>query len=342
MEIFLSFIGGLLIAIASSANFLLSGKITGFSGLFWSLVSFQKGQLLWKIAFISMFILTGSLITILKDIEKSPLLVDIVPSASDMTKGLSFIGFCISGFLVGFGTKLGSGCTSGHGVCGLPRFSKRSWVAVGVFFSTAMAIANIRHHYPFLEDTYSYSPSITVQHSEKIFAIVSGLIIIIVIIYSKNNKNDVNMDQILVALFSGCTFSLGLILSGMIKKDRILNFLVISNTWDCSLAIVLGTTVIFNIISFNRVNMEISKPLFSDRFDIPQTKFIDFELILGAIIFGLGWGISGICPGPAILLIHRSIPHVTIGFIGCMSLGNVAAHLLEKFFYRQHTYTIIE
>lgn len=67
-----------------------------------------------------------------------------------MIDRLNYIGFALAGFLVGVGTKMANGCTSGHGVCGLPRFSKRSWLAVGIFFPTGIALATIRHHFHFL------------------------------------------------------------------------------------------------------------------------------------------------------------------------------------------------
>lgn len=63
-------------------------------------------------------------------------------SPSDQIAGLSLPGFVLGGFLVGFGTKLGNGCTSGHGVCGLPRFSKRSWVFIICMMISAMTVAN--------------------------------------------------------------------------------------------------------------------------------------------------------------------------------------------------------
>lgn len=70
-----------------------------------------------------------------------------------MIGNLDFVGFAIAGYLVGVGTKLSNGCTSGHGVCGLPRFSKRSWVSVGVFLSLGIALATLKYHEPFLDNT---------------------------------------------------------------------------------------------------------------------------------------------------------------------------------------------
>ena len=63
-----------------------------------------------------------------------------------ISKHTSFLGFAIAGLFVGFGTKLGNGCTSGHGLCGLPRLSIRSFVAVGIFLTTAISIATIKYY----------------------------------------------------------------------------------------------------------------------------------------------------------------------------------------------------
>jgi hypothetical protein len=77
---------------------------------------------------------------------------------SDIVYGLSYFGFIISGFLVGFGAKLQNGCTSGHGLCGLPRFSLRSYVSVGIFLIAGITISTIQSRFglPFItSNTYS-------------------------------------------------------------------------------------------------------------------------------------------------------------------------------------------
>ena len=73
------------------------------------------------------------------------------------TDSLSIIGFFVSGFLVGFGTKMANGCTSGHGVCGLPRLSKRSFAAVGTFLIFGLGFATLRYHVKFLESDFILS-----------------------------------------------------------------------------------------------------------------------------------------------------------------------------------------
>lgn len=95
----------------------------------------------------------------------------------------TFIGFFISGFFVGFGTKLGNGCTSGHGLCGMSRFSIRSFVAVGVFLLTAIGISNFAKHVgiPLLVDDDSLSPKIEYNHTiSSIIFLIIGIILPVV------------------------------------------------------------------------------------------------------------------------------------------------------------------
>ncbi len=105
--------------------------------------------------------------------------------------------------------------------------------------------------------------------------------------------------QIVFALFAGLLFGLGMIISGMINPGKVLNFLDITGTWDPSLLLVLGSAVIIAIPGF-RFSQQLQKPLFNQVFHLPTRTDLDPKLILGGIVFGIGWGISGYCPGPAI------------------------------------------
>jgi uncharacterized membrane protein YedE/YeeE len=116
-------IGGVLIALATSVNLLLKGRITGMSGIFWSLIHLDKASFLFKTSTVSGMIFISSLLYILFDYTK-PLMgstyIFSKPEESVFGKGnlgnLSLIGFALAGLCVGFGTKLSNGCTSGHGV----------------------------------------------------------------------------------------------------------------------------------------------------------------------------------------------------------------------------------
>jgi uncharacterized protein len=102
-----------------------------------------------------------------------------------------------------------------------------------------------------------------------------------------------------MTLLSGLLFGLGLGISQMIDRDRILGFLDISGVWDSTLIFVLAGAVAVTMISFQFV-LRRSQPIWAEKFYLPTRTAIDKPLILGAAIFGIGWGISGYCPGPAI------------------------------------------
>ena len=107
------------------------------------------------------------------------------------------------------------------------------------------------------------------------------------------------MKQNLVALVSGLLFGLGLSVSQMIDRDRVLGFLDITGNWDSTLLFVLGGAVGVTVIAFRFV-LRLPRPIWGDKFYLPTRKELDQPLILGAAIFGIGWGIAGYCPGPGL------------------------------------------
>ena len=101
------------------------------------------------------------------------------------------------------------------------------------------------------------------------------------------------------ALIAGIIFGAGLALSDMINPARVLAFLDVAGAWDPTLAFVMAGALIPTGIAF-AVRRRLSRPLFSNAFFIPENRSMDRRLILGATIFGVGWGLVGFCPGPAI------------------------------------------
>ena len=114
------------------------------------------------------------------------------------------------------------------------------------------------------------------------------------------------MRQNFVALLSGLLFGLGLSLSQMIDRDRVLGFLDVTGNWDSTLLFVLGGAVSVTVIAFRFV-LRLPQPIWGDKFYLPTRKDIDRSLILGAAIFGIGWGIAGYCPGPGITALALGI-----------------------------------
>ena len=123
----------------------------------------------------------------------------------------------------------------------------------------------------------------------------------------------------IVSLFCGIIFGIGLVISEMINPAKVLGFLNLFDTWDPSLAFVMiGALVVSTPLFHLFKNKE--KPIFSSSFSISNKKEIDKKLIIGSILFGAGWGLVGLCPGPAIasiaLLNMSSVTFVIAMFVG--------------------------
>ena len=108
--------------------------------------------------------------------------------------------------------------------------------------------------------------------------------------------------RLFVSLLAGLIFGFGLALSGMTDPDRVLNFLDVAGHWDPSLLFVLGGAVGVTVLTFSLV-LRRQSPVLDDHFHFSRLVKIDRKLISGAVLFGLGWGISGYCPGPAITML---------------------------------------
>ena len=126
--------GGVLIGLSSVLLLWLNGRIAGISGIMTGVLLPKSGETSWRIAFL------------LGLIAAAGLYIAFVPGAPQPRQGFSTTGLIIAGLLVGFGTSMGNGCTSGHGVCGLGRFSVRSLAAVLVFMATAMLTTFLLRH----------------------------------------------------------------------------------------------------------------------------------------------------------------------------------------------------
>jgi uncharacterized membrane protein YedE/YeeE len=131
---------------------------------------------------------------------------------------------------------------------------------------------------------------------------------------------------VIVNAVAGLVFGLGLVISGMADPAKVLNFLDVAGTWDPSLAFVMGGAIAVALpgywLTFHR-----SKPLLADRFSLPPKSPIDRRLVGGAAIFGIGWGLAGFCPGPAIVSLPLGAPG-TLVFVPAMLIGIAAAAAL--------------
>jgi uncharacterized protein len=122
-----------------------------------------------------------------------------------------------------------------------------------------------------------------------------------------------------ISLVSGLLFGLGLSISGMTDPLRVLGFLDMFGQFDPSLIFVLGGAVLTSLIGFT-ITLKRTKPIWADAFDLPLKQAVDRPLVMGSILFGLGWGASGYCPGPALASLAQPTMHLVI-FVAAMLIG---------------------
>lgn len=134
--------------------------------------------------------------------------------------------------------------------------------------------------------------------------------------------------QIVVALLCGVIFGFGLLLSGMANPEKVLSFLDIAGMWDASLLFVMVGAIATAIIPF-AVAKRRTQSLIGLPMRLPTSRAIDRRLVIGSGLFGIGWGIAGICPGPALVLLGGGYLHGAV-FVAAMLCGMAAFEWMER------------
>lgn len=328
--------GGCILGLSSSLFLLFTGQITGLSGIAEGLVS-SKGED-WHGSYVLGLCLSGTTMSLLFKDNSS--------SFDHHTSMLSTEMIVVAGLLTGFGTRLGSGCTSGHGLCGLPRRSLRSLVAVATFMSTGAITAYICH-------LPAVHPSLVSHHtlprhqylqpgtSIAVIAMIAGRYLnLFDAISSRDPSQGIASKAIrsslsvhAASLLCGFSFGVGLIVSGMCNPSRVIRFLDFSSSdgWDPTLMAVLMSGVLINTVSFHVFKHSKLQVVCEPRRDLGASLHmglvrpnlvIDWRLLLGSALFGVGWGIAGICPGPGLVSLGALSEGATI-FIPSVFIGMI-------------------
>lgn len=137
------------------------------------------------------------------------------------------------------------------------------------------------------------------------------------------------LKQLLTQIFAGVLFGLGLAIAGMTSPLKVLAFLDFAGQWNPSLLIVLGTAVLVAGYAF-RVAQVWPKPILKDSFPVLRNRQVDFPLIVGSAVFGIGWGIAGYCPGPAVALLAVPRNPEAWTVLTGMALGYLCEGLLRQ------------
>ncbi|KAL7528888.1 hypothetical protein ACHAWF_002746 [Thalassiosira exigua] len=351
--------GGLLIGLSAATLLLFSGDVLGASGLMGSFAVSPKKTLtdpssIWKLSFLACFYLVVK-IYLLIDPEA---LTDPHLASGAYTPVVSPLGSILGGFLVGFGTRLGNGCTTGHGICGMARLSKRSFVGVCCFMGTGILSASLCSTksplYPYMRDSpesvAKYLPTrATVIASAAIASsvAVAALIGLLQKAPSESPQEErakLRSDKIKVlpSALAATFFAVGLIVSQMTVVSKIYGFLdlrgLADGTWDPTLAFVMAGGLFVSFLSYQWVqgfgvvknSRALECPLTQREFSVPTNKVIDKNLVVGELLFGFGWGAAGLCPGPAMVLACAGYQNILLRWWPMFYVGVVLAELVKK------------
>lgn len=235
-----------------------------------------------------------------------------------------------SGALVGVGSSLGGGCTSGHGICGNARLSARSATftaammasgalsaattgaraAVGLASSSGIGASPAA---AFSVASYASPAAGAVASGAKLFAAAVGAFALLALAGKRAKENKKKEAVELAAeVATGFFFAQGLALSGMLRPAKVIAFLTPLGLggWDPSLALVMASALAVSVPAFQSVLRSLAsakkqdgveKPACSASFVLPTRTAIDARLLAGAVVFGAGWGLGGVCPGPGLV-----------------------------------------
>jgi len=136
------------------------------------------------------------------------------------------------------------------------------------------------------------------------------------------------MKPALAAAGAGALFGVGLCLSGMTQPAKVLGFLDVFGHWDPGLMFVMMGAVLVHLVLY-RIIRRRNQPLFDSKFHVPESRGVDRKLLLGAAVFGAGWGLGGFCPGPALVSLAGGASS-TGAFVGAMVVGMALHHVVHS------------
>ena len=272
-------LGGLFIGAACGAYMILVGRIAGNSGVMKALVLGPREPT--KIAFLGGLMGGGALMKTL------------LPGAFEVARAPS-LAIALSGLAVGLGVALGNGCTSGHGLCGLSRFSLRSLAAVPTFMGVAIVAATVTTYNGTIGSPLPITPTPqpTIDLAAKLAANLAVAVLPAFVLKG-------TLKEVYAGLWVGTCFAVGLSVGGMVRPSVVINALA-PVRFDATLWI-LFMTALATTFGLYRVASAVGVSGASCLAPGSSQGAIDAKLLTGAALFGLGWGTGGVCPGPQLV-----------------------------------------
>ena len=131
-----------------------------------------------------------------------------------------------------------------------------------------------------------------------------------------------------ISALVGMLFGIGLILSGMTNPGKVLGFFDVAGNWDPSLAMVMVGAIAVGVVGFAIAKRQ-THSLLNQVMQLPDATEIDRKLVIGSALFGIGWGLAGVCPGPALVTLAIGVPQIVV-FVVAMLAGMLVFHFMKK------------
>ncbi|GME70721.1 unnamed protein product [Ambrosiozyma monospora] len=316
-----SLVGALLIQFSVTSYMLLQGQVIGFSNLIYNMAfapSIHSTSIVLGIYLSTQFIARYMM-------QMLPVfaLIKAQDSANPWLTSGTMENYVLSGGLVGFGTCLGCGCTSGHFIAGLSRLRWRSFMAVGCFVLSGVAVVSVLNNGITCAGgnlpCYAYDPGFhVVKYNKDVLLPLLGvafvhsylwLPVVSKLVKRVGNPWLTKAQQFYVGVSSGFLFGCGLMVSGMTDYYKVLGFLSMLRLekFDPSLMIIAVFVIIPNyfiwkkFIPQSKLECSVKKPVLAESYQLNFSDRTPLKFIIGNLIFGLGWGLAGICPGPGLI-----------------------------------------
>ena len=235
--------------------------------------------------------------------------------------------------MVGVGTVVGNGCTSGHGICGVTTLRIRSIVATSTFILSGMIVSTLNNSSQYASKPFSSLFPVASTSEVVTYAVIGLALATCGSLFVKKVAPFLEHSYavVLEAMF-GASFGTALVLSGMVNPSSVFGFLDLNN-WNPLLMLVMGSSLAI-ALPLNYFIDSMKQPIFNDSFAASVYNSIDRKLIFGSAVFGAGWGLSGCCPGPLIVNFGRienptSQMSFTMLLLGMWS-GQYISHFLDS------------
>lgn len=331
VELWEGFVGGMMIG-SSIAIFLhMTGRVTGVSGFVADLLVPDRRNIGWKTTWVLGFGVVSAAVSLLEATHR------MVTVPSDNPRQPTVLAMCLGGYLVGLGTKMGNGCTSGHGLCGLARLSPRSIVNVVSFLTCGMLLSTVVavHRPSFLVTDNTLLPNEPTR--EIALSFLGGGFIFLLAIIALDKSDKAMVREHYITFFCGALFAVGLIFGGMGRIDVIQDFLNLGVGWNPQLAFVLGGGLFVSFPAFYLVKKRPKPTLKNKLWVVPTNTVITLRLVIGGCLFGMGWGLGGLCPGPAVMQSTIGNPSILAFFVPSMALGMWTDKFVDRFHVKRAT-----